>query len=817
MDLINAIDLIFEGNCILFTGAGASLSTKNIGDENLKSANQLTNLLYEKCGLDSDGNLSYAVDEYLEQYGEQSLITLLKEQYTVKTIQKEHEVLCSVDWKRIYTTNYDNVLETAYTKNGKILTPVTLSDRPYSFKDKKTLAIHLNGYINNLTPNTLNEEFKLSEVSYLANDFISNDWGTLFRQDLKTSDAIFFVGFSLNYDLDLKRVIYATPDLLDKCFFILSENESSTTVKNVQKYGSPQCIGLSKFIQMIEEQKKSYIPKPKSLFRPLCFNIPADNTNVPPDIRDKDFYKLLVEGVINQSILQYSVFSPQEFPYYLYREKLDSTINSIENGAKNILITSDLGNGKTKFINGLSYLLKRKGYNVFEFNKYYATLDRELEEICSKVSKPIIIIESYSHHFDILSTIKNLRSTDLVLIVSERSLINDLVFPKYESKLDSDYYPVDLNVLTDSEIDNLILLIDKYGLWGEYATYHSHRKREFISDPTQCRKNIRLLLLKLLNSPDIISRFNDVISTIQNKKNYYEAIILILVSKVFNFNLELEDLIYALDDEVLNKHSFQKDPVVREFVNFDENRIVVKSAVLSEAILSNVISSRGIVDTLIKVCKRLDNRRDDQNIRIILREIISFSSLQRILQKDTAEYKFNILRFFEEIRNMKHCQSNPHYWLQYAIARLAERDYGLADSYFQNAYAYASRLDWFDPYQIDNHYARHLIENEIYNGDKETAMPQFLKAHKVLSNPNDKNKTRHYPFKVAQKYFPFYEKYFSLLSKQDKVIFLHSCKEILNRIDSYMQSVENYRIKREVQEAKTLLNKIIEENGSIKK
>jgi hypothetical protein len=367
-----------------------------------------------------------------------------------------------------------------------------------------------------------------------------------------------------------------------------------------------------------------------------------------------------------------------------------------------------------------------------------------------------------------------------------------------------------LNVLKEKEIDDLIALIDKYGLWGEYASYNSFRKKELITDPTKCRKNIRLLLLKLLNSPDIISRFKDVISTVQSKKNFYEAITLILVSKVFNFHMDLDDLVYALDDEVLNKLSFQNDPVVREFINFDEGDIVVKSAILSEAILSNIMSSRGIVDTLIKVCKRLDNRRENKNVGIILREVISFSNLQRILQKDTAEYKFNILRFFEEIRNMKHCQTNPHYWLQYAIARLSEREYGLADTYFNNAYSYASKIDWFDPYQIDNHYARHLIENEIYNGEKETAMSQFLKAHKILSNPDEKHKTRHYPFKVSQKYFPFYEKYFSTFSKQDKIIFIHSCKEILNRIDSYMHGVDNYRIRNEVQEAKKLLNKIIE-------
>jgi hypothetical protein len=494
----------------------------------------------------------------------------------------------------------------------------------------------------------------------------------------------------------------------------------------------------------------------------------------------------------------------------LYRDKLNNVIDAINRGITNILITSDLGNGKTLFIKGLSYILKKEGYDVFEYTKYYASLEREVEEISTKTNKAVIIIESYSHYFDILSIIKNLRS-DLILIVTERSLINDLVFYKYQEYIIGEYFSVDLNILSEPEINDLIELINKYGHWGKYASYSAHRKYNLISSPDGCRKNIRLLLLKLLNSPDIINRFKNSIETIQSKKNYYEAITLILVSKVFNFSLDLEDLIYALDDEVLNKPSFQTNPAIKELINIEEGAIVVKSAILSETILSNIMSSRGIVDTLIKVCKRLDNRKNDRNIKIILKELISFSNLQRILQKDTTEYKFNILRFFEEIRNIKHCQSNPHFWLQYAIARLAEREYELADKYFETAYSYADKLDWFDTFQIDNHFARHLIENEIYNGSQETCMPQFLKAHRILSNPNGKNKARHYPFRVAHHYYPFYERYFGNLSFQDKIIFIRSCEEMLKKAEAYLQNVEGYRVRKEVQESKTLLSQIIKE------
>jgi hypothetical protein len=247
MDIKEAIDLIFDGNCLLFTGAGASITATNLKDEHLKPAVELTEMLYDECGITADGNLESAVDEYLDVFGEQKLITLLKEQYSVKSIEEEHIILGSLNWRRIYTTNYDDVLETSYRKNCKILTPVTLANKPYHFKDKSHVCIHLNGYIDALTPETLNNEFKLSDVSYLTNDFRDNEWCSLFRQDLVIANAIFFVGFSLKYDLDLKRIIYSTPELREKCFFIVREKEDSTTLKAISKFGTALSIGSQAF------------------------------------------------------------------------------------------------------------------------------------------------------------------------------------------------------------------------------------------------------------------------------------------------------------------------------------------------------------------------------------------------------------------------------------------------------------------------------------------------------------------------------------------------------------------------------------------
>nr|WP_319511475.1 SIR2 family protein [uncultured Draconibacterium sp.] len=816
MELKDAIYEILEGNGLLFTGAGASLNATNVKDESLGTLWDLTELLYAKCGLESDGNISNATDEFLEEFGEEELIRLLKDKYTIKEITQEHRTLLSVKWKRIYTTNYDNVIETALvSEHNTAYTSVDIQDRPSFQKDKSKLVVHLNGYINDLNRETLNNSFKLTESSYLTQDFIDSQWISLFRQDLKVSGANIFVGFSLTSDLDLKRIIFNTPDSKEKTFFIVGENEKETTLRSLRRYGTPLSIGLKGFAMEIQKAKQDYIPRPISFRTYRSFKKPQIN-ELPPKVTNTDFFSLLQDGDINERILQFSIFSPDEFPYYVYREKLDKVINVIKNGDENILITSDIGNGKTMFIKGLSYLLHKNGYSVFQYDRFTTFEDEEIQRICESESKAVVIIESYTHHYDVIEKIESSRC-DVKLILTERSMINDVTYSKLESILSSHIQFFDLNQLSDKEVDCFIKMFNTYGYWGDKTTFNDDQKFRFITDfdTNSCKRSLRLLLIKQLESSDILGRFQLLISSLKRKSKYYDALSLMLVSNVFNFTLQLDDLFYALDEQILGDYSFRQNPAIKEFINFDESRIKVKSAILSETVLRNLIDSESLVDTLIKVCLKLDKRRNDKNSKIILKELISFSNLERILKKDKEDYRFNILRFFEEIRNMDFCKKNPHYWLQSAISKLAERQYKQADQHFKTAYSFANKLEWFDTYQIDNHYARFLIENEIYFGSEDTCMTQFLKAHKILNNPNDRHKTRHYPFRVALNYFPFYDKYYRTLPKKDKTIFLRSCQEILERINVYMRNVENYRVKKQVEKAKELLITILTDEKSL--
>ena len=57
-----------------------------------------------------------------------ALLGELQEEFTAEQVSQAQVDLLKQPWRRIYTTNYDNVAEMGAAKTGKRLTPVTLSD-----------------------------------------------------------------------------------------------------------------------------------------------------------------------------------------------------------------------------------------------------------------------------------------------------------------------------------------------------------------------------------------------------------------------------------------------------------------------------------------------------------------------------------------------------------------------------------------------------------------------------------------------------------------------------------------------------------------
>lgn len=808
MDFKEALSYINLGNCVLFVGSGFSMGATNLNGTKLPNGADLTKLLYDECKEPSEGgDLQDASNLYINQNGITAFINLLKGLFTIKEykdITSEQKFITSLPWKRVYTTNYDNIIELGCEYHKKKIQSKVLSDGLVKIKDKTKLCIHLNGYISRLDETSLDKEFKLTDQSYTSEDFISSDWITLFDSDLKTADAIFFIGFSMNSDLDIKRVINRDPETFQKSYFIVWDQEKPPVIRTLENYGQVLPINVSGFVETYQHITPRAIRLEE---RYRCFDIVKYESPNHADIMDKDIHDLLTLGTIDIDKIALSIFSSKT-SYYINRSIIYNIIDSIENGAKRILVHSDIANGKTMLLLGLALHLCSKNYRVYFHNGNDYNIDNEIEKICKDpTSNVVFIIDNYYNKRKVLESIR-IFGCNSTIILSERSVINEIAIEWLVPKL-GDFEEFDINTLSKEDREKLIQMLDDFGFWSEKAYYNVYQKDEYIHN--KCHSNIRNVLLDLLKSKTIFDRFQSIINDIQGEHGYYEALLLMLIGKVFNVELDLEKVSTILGRDKINSSSFRRNATIAEFVNFDQGRIIVRSSLLAEAILSRLSSTKVVVNLLIQVFKKLDNFRHIEAYRQILVTFLSYTNLQRVLNKKDQEYSSNVYRFFESVKTLQFCRENPHFWLQYAILVLASRDYDRADKYFATAYSYAKKKDEFKTFAIDNHYARFLLENELNSGTQETCMEAFRRAHSILMSPIHKTKVRFYPYRVAKNYYPFYQKFYPTMSIADKKYFIQCCNDINRRAKEYAENAESVRSKYDVKKAINLLTLIIEE------
>src|SRR6266498_1087189 len=322
MKIEEGIELALSGNAILFTGAGFSIDAQNLRGTSFKTGSQLSEYLSGLVDIDEKLTLDAAAEEFISVNGKDELIKELHNEFTAKTITSFQSQIAQIPWKRVYTTNYDNVLEKAYAENGKKLSPIVSSDNIRDVPLNKTVCVHLNGWIDDLDRSTLMSEFKLTETSYLTTSIESSPWGTLFRDDIRSARSVFFVGYSLA-DLDIKRLLIESETLREKCFFVLGNSPGKATTRICSKFGQVTNLDVSAFATEIQNISKNYVPPAITEFSSNSI----EKYQTPKEQKafsDKDIFALFLQGTVNESFLIDSLSGEKH--YFLERPEINKII-----------------------------------------------------------------------------------------------------------------------------------------------------------------------------------------------------------------------------------------------------------------------------------------------------------------------------------------------------------------------------------------------------------------------------------------------------------------------------------------------------------
>lgn len=790
MKFEKAIEYALDGKALIFCGAGFSRLATNLKGDKMGDAKEFSKNLCSKMGIKENIDLSKVSNYYLKTKSPSELISLLKDEFTCKNLDSGnfgknnniYKTIAEVNWMEVYTTNYDNVIEFSFNQLGKKITSVTLSDEPKDYRNQN-IVLHINGFINRLTPDKLKSEFKLTTVSYNTEDFIKSKWKGAFTHGLKSAKAVFFIGTSLDYDLDITRIIHSNPEIKDKVFFIdKAVSPDEIDVLDIRDtYGEIKYIGLEGFAEKIIEVSNSYTSKEKEVEFESFQHITASMFEYEEIVNQK-YWELLVYGTVDRNI----TYSNTDNNEYLFDRTIDKQVLDFMNDDnKNVIIIhSDIGNGKSAYLEKLTTKLSGTK-NIFKFNKYTKTFDEEIYYIGNNIASPVLIIENYYDHWNVVNSLANYIGPSLKIILSGRSYIHENRVKELLSRLDIERTHIvecNLNKLEDNEIVCLIKLMDKIDIWEgtEYKTLTEKKKH------IKYKLNGKLynVLLEVLQSKSIKDRIDRIYSEIESDDDMKKILVGICINSILDIGMSVYDLVEFLEIPEFD-YLLRVNENVRTLINWEENRIEFKSSVLAKYLMKEKMSKVEIFNTIKQIAVYANRNIADDITELISRKLISVSNLQMISGTNRLEYKMKILEIFDDLREYELYRERPYFWLQYAISSLDCKLFDRAEHYLDVALKKCDdidksryRGDSFDTYQLDTQRGRLILERIIsmeYSGE----ISQQLKEVNDLFKKSSQSKlqTDSYIIKQFGLYTKLWDTHGKNMTIEDKQKMLEAVRE----------------------------------------
>ena len=778
MELEEALELGLNGHAVLFVGAGFSVGAINRNGQRLKTGRELADHLASFVDLPRSTSLEDAAEEFTSFYGEDDLIEVIKDEFTVSEITAAHTQLASIPWRRIYTTNYDDVLEAAYSRLNRSLKPMTLSADARSRPNRAvpgTQCIHLNGFVELLNRQTIGSELKLTDSSYLTASVSESPWAVLFRQDLKLARAVFFVGYSLA-DLDIRRLIFESPELSQKCFFVLGEHPEEATRRRASRFGTILPMDTTAFAESLSAKAAQYVPQEPEAH--IGYSIKQFAAPEGPfAFSDQSIFDLLLLGHLKPDLVWSSLHEGE--PYICERLGTQRVIDSVSSGARVVVVHSELGNGKTCFLEAVKCRALESGYDVYTVSVRSEDIFRELDQIVTSAVKTLLFVEEYPDWIDVIEHFSLNANSNISLVLSARNPVHDVMIDRVCQVLGrTDIPEFSTDLLTRQELGWISDFFNRYGLWGEKAAWSTNRKLGYLAG--KCRSQFGSILMDLFESPQIAHRFERILNGLSGRRDYYEVLISVMILAVVQRSSSI-DLMIDIWRNAVMETQFKRNEAVREFFDFPTGEIKLRSAPAAQFILKHVADANLTVDTLIKMARAFNmGARFSDTHRSLLRELMRFSTLQGLLPE--RQRRPAIIRYYEGIKNLDRCRRNPQFWLQYAIACLTLEELDRAEAYFDTAYSFASAGD-YGTIQIDNHYARFLLVRATKMPDPDTCMESFRQARLIIER-QIKDDRMHYPYRVARLYLDFYEVFESRLDEARSNEIFQAAAFVSDRIQS---------------------------------
>lgn len=774
-----------SGRCILIAGTGFSFGAINKLGDALPSTAGLTELLLDQAkvpvGDRQEFTLPTAIQAYNEFHRDDSRLAIfLSSHLTAKRVSKHHELIANVPWYRIYTTNYDDVLEESFKGNG--IYCETFDQTGHASIRKKDIPqiIHLHGYVASTNPREEPTRFIASVQSYAEPDLYESEWLRQMERDVENAPAIFVVGHSLS-DNHIARILKRRPEFRSKIYTVTEPNPPLALAYALKVFGQNFAIGVDGFGHLcgeIDRDVPSETPLPPCLEK-LEFDIPSAD----PTARDID--DLLLKGRIDRGFIFKQISGESGVQYFIERVGTDS--NALKDFSKRILFAhSNVGNGKSLYLTELASALARDGMNVFLLHPERGFISECLHYLGERKFADVLIVEDIFQHENLLTEIMQIPRSDIVFLLSSKTAIFEVKFPRISKDFAGRFIESDLNQMDDRQLERASELLGQFGYWRERASYSEQQRISYLAK--KCQREMRAILLSLLESPSIKAR----LSTYFNQINALPArarefIVLTTYSRLIGGDMDVHTIGTIMQYDYY-KDIFSYRRTLDQEIFMPSGDIRFRSSVFGEFFLKNYVDDTDLLSFISRFVRALDTfATSTPSYLPVLRQALRYRYIRGVMTSSLANAYVD--KFFEPLHTIKIAQRDPLFWVQASIAKSANGGFDFCENYIATARSLAKRRQGYDEYQIDTHEAKFLIESRLSGYKKDFGAAICTSARRVLGVIRRREEDLVLPLEVVTQFPEFYHAFKEVISEQEVADLRETLSDILKYISKYSEVV----------------------------
>lgn len=662
---------------ILFLGSGFSLNATSIAQASPPNGKGLRRHFIEQLQLPADTD--YDLQVLSEEFAEDDSQKLRDELYRIFRLTKltaGQTAVLNEPWRRIYSTNYDDAVE-LHRLNKK--TPPNAFDVSEAVPNKLPhgAVVHLHGSIRLITPENVMESLVLGEGSYVNQYVVRSPWYDQFQRDLAFASAVYIVGYSLA-DYHIAGLLMANPKLAERTVFIQGPYPEKTFVRRTAQYGRTMFIGTDGFAEALAHAPRSTAPALNSLrsFRSLA---PTRDRKAGARPTAAEVFDLLVYGDFDPGRLARS--QPGE-DYAIARSEAVRTAADAVEARASLVVDGRLGNGKSIFLHLLAFELFSRGWTCLLHRPGHPDLQREVAALAG-IDRVVVFIDQYSAAQDNLLGLRE-ALPNAKLVVEVRTGTFEVRFHELVQLLPKPFDRVSLNALARSEVSAFGRLCERVGLRA----------------PTDDRRiDLRDLLLELFENRAIRDRVQSSLAPLFEKRAMRRILTMTMLIATHQGAVGAAFVRSVVGADPFTVFKPLED-LSHEIFETSADRFKARSAVFSSFVVAAFIDPDEIADAVVDVTLAAAQRRSERPYRILMSNMIAYSSLQRTLH-GKGDPDAIIVGIYERLRYDERVNGEPLFWLQYAIAMAEIPRLDTADEYIGTAYRKAEDLPRFRTYQID--------------------------------------------------------------------------------------------------------------------